>query len=127
VLPDDGLELDPVFVLDRSDVVVVARPENSAAVNARAVTSGCVTVIVVEPGIAVTLCAARITVRIPSELVTSALAVYVLAARSAALTAPLALSMAKAITTLCPLATPPAGTETTSVAPAVLLDAWPSD
>jgi hypothetical protein len=55
VVPDEGLELEPVAVLVRSSVPAASSPANSFAVNARAVTDGWVTVMVEPAGTAVTL------------------------------------------------------------------------
>jgi hypothetical protein len=127
VLPEAGAVLDPVEVLDRSNTLLVASPEKSTALNARAVIDGCVTVIVPPDGMVVTLWAARITVRTPLAFVTSTSAVYVFPTESEALTGPAALSIANAIMTLWPVATALPETDSTSVVPAVLLDVAPMD
>jgi hypothetical protein len=65
VAPEDGLVLLPVAVLVWSRVTLVARPENSSAVAARALAEGCVMVMVAPDERAATLWAVRMTVRTP--------------------------------------------------------------
>ncbi len=72
VVPDDALVLFPVTVLVLSKTLVVASPENSVALKARAAAEGWVMVIVEPPGRGSTLCAARRTVLTPLAVVTSA-------------------------------------------------------
>ena len=65
VAPEDGAVLFPVADATLSTVAVDAKPENSFAESARAVTLGCVQVIVFPLTNAVTTCADKITVRTP--------------------------------------------------------------
>jgi len=127
VVPDDGEVLVPLDVVERSSPLLVASPEKSPALSARAVTDGWVTVIVPPTGMVIALCAARMTVRTPLPFVTSASAVYVFPAESEALTVPAALSIANAIITLWPVAMAVPETVSASEVPAVLLDVAPMD
>ena len=70
--PEEGAVLLPVAVCVWSSAIVGERPENSFALRARTDTLGWVTVIVFPLASAVTLCAARMTVRTFDALVTSA-------------------------------------------------------
>jgi len=72
VAPEDGVVLLPVAVCVWSSALVGERPENSFALRARTEALGWVTVIVSPLTSAVTLCAARMTVRTFEALVMSA-------------------------------------------------------
>lgn len=63
--PEEGAVLLPVALLVLSRVELAARPENSAALTARAATEGWVTLMVLPAASAATLCADKITVRTP--------------------------------------------------------------
>jgi len=72
VAPEDGAVLLPVAVCVWSSALVGERPENSFALRARTEALGWVTVMVSPLTSAVTLCAARMTVRTFEALVMSA-------------------------------------------------------
>ena len=72
VAPEDGAVLLPVAVCVWSSALVGETPENSFALRARTEALGWVTVMVSPLTSAVTLCAARMTVRTLETLVTSA-------------------------------------------------------
>ena len=125
VLPDDGDVSFPVAPAVWSAVAEM-KPENSSALRATAATDGYVTTIVSPLSRRVTMRAEKTTVRtplVPDPFTTSTSFVYTFPCSSWQVTAPGAGSRATLTMTVCPTATPLAGTVTEIDVPVVVLPA----